>query len=81
VESQRVPAIQIHCEPQLGMRGLYPNLSIRDSYGYDVQNLVNVISYLDGNHTISEVAVKCRIEISEVHNILELLSKQELIIQ
>jgi aminopeptidase-like protein len=47
VESQRFPKLKLIGEPQLGKRGLYPNLSIKGNYS-DTHDLMNLISILDG---------------------------------
>ena len=42
-------------EPQLGKRGLYPNLSTKAS-GEQVMAMMNLITYFDGNRTLLEIA-------------------------
>lgn len=42
-------------EPQLGKRGLYPNLSTRDS-GVQVRDMMNLLAYSDGQLTLFEIA-------------------------
>ncbi len=79
IESYRVPRIKVSCEPQLGKRGLYPNISRRDNNSDFVKNLQNVISYLDGSHTIEDIAETCRINKQEVEDLLQILSDKELI--
>lgn len=79
VESCRLPKIRVLCEPQLGKRGLYSNISTRESYLSSIQNINNILSYLDGNHTIQDIAAKCNLEPSEVELILDVLMHHELI--
>lgn len=79
IESTRVPKVKILCEPQLGKRGLYPNLSKRDAYSANVKNLQDVISYLDGQHTIEEIAQLCEINQRKVLEILEILLREDLL--
>jgi len=45
----------VHCEPQLGKRGLYPTLSTKAS-GAEVRSMMNLISYCDGAHSLLEIA-------------------------
>lgn len=45
------------CEPQLGKRGLYPNLSTKESV-LIVRDMRNMIAYCDGNHDLLEIADK-----------------------
>lgn len=42
-------------EPQLGRRGLYPNLSTRDS-GAQVRDMMNLLAYSDGHLSLFEIA-------------------------
>jgi len=60
------------CEPQLGKRGLYPNISTKSSTA-EVRNLMNVISFLDGNLDLLEIAEKCQVSYGEVLSIVERL--------
>lgn len=79
IESQRVPKISVLCEPQLGKRGLYPNLSRRDAYSINLRNMANVISYLDGAHTIDEISESCGIDQAEVVRLIQILHDRDLI--
>jgi aminopeptidase-like protein len=60
------------CEPQLGKRGMYPNTSTK-SIRAEVRNLMNVISFLDGNRDLLEIAEKCQVSYGEVLSIVERL--------
>jgi aminopeptidase-like protein len=60
------------CEPQLGKRGLYPNTSTKSSTA-EVRNLLNVISFLDGNLDLLEIAEKCEVSYGSVLSIVERL--------
>lgn len=42
-------------EPQLGKRGLYPNLSMRNS-GEHIRDMMNLLAYSDGELTLFEIA-------------------------
>jgi aminopeptidase-like protein len=66
------------CEPQLGKRGLYPNTSTKSS-GIEVRNLMNVISFLDGDLDLLEIAEKCQITYAEVSGIVEKLLHEGLL--
>lgn len=46
---------QVLCEPQLGKRGLYPNVSDMDAIP-KVRLIVNILTYLDGNYTLIDLA-------------------------
>jgi aminopeptidase-like protein len=77
IEDNRTPKIRTLGEPQLGKRNLYPNTSIKN--GQSVRDLVNVISYLDGQHNLVEIAKKLSITQNEVFDIIEILEKNNLI--
>jgi aminopeptidase-like protein len=55
--SARAPVYRatVLCEPQLGKRGLYPDLSTRGS-GLEARTLTNVLAYADGTRDLAEIA-------------------------
>ena len=58
------PIVKVFCEPQLGKRGLYPNISTKQS-GNIVENMMNFISYCDGSNSILEISEICGIDFDE----------------
>lgn len=52
-------------EPQLGKRGLYPNLSKKGEY-HTIDALMWVLNYSDGNHDLIEIANKSQLPIKEL---------------
>lgn len=58
------PKVKVLCEPQLGKRGLYPEISTKDS-GEVVKNMMNFISYCDGTNSILEISDICKIDFNE----------------
>jgi len=79
IESQRVPKSTILCEPQMGRRNLYSNLSTRQSYSTQTRKMMDILSYLDGDHTLEEVSNKCGIELKQINEILEILLAHEIV--
>jgi aminopeptidase-like protein len=77
LEDNRTPRIRTLGEPQLGKRNLYPNTSIKN--GHSIRELMNVISYLDGQHNLVEIAKKLSITQNEVFNIIEILEESNLV--
>lgn len=71
-ENNYTPILNVFCEPQLGKRGLYPNISTKNS-GHTVRNMMNIISYCDGKMTILEISEICNLNFFETHEILEKL--------
>ena len=70
--------VNVLCEPQLGKRGLYPNVSTKTS-GIEIRNQMNVISYFDGSTDLLQIADKCKISYNEVLEVLEKLTNSGLI--
>ena len=77
-------------EPQMGRRNLYPTLSLRDSTfdskytagedtSYSSREIMNVLSYCDGEHDSREIAELVALAPVEVDGILNLLAREELI--
>jgi aminopeptidase-like protein len=55
VEANRTLRTTVPCEPQLGKRGLYPQLATRDS-GLQVRKMMNLIAYADGTRDLLGIA-------------------------
>lgn len=72
------PKLNIKCEPQLGKRGLYPNISNKESIE-SVNDLMNFISYCDGTNSILEISEICKIDFNNSYKYYILLKKNGLI--
>jgi len=79
VEGNRVPLATTFCEPQLGRRGLYPNLSTLNSYSINVRQVADVLSFSDGTMTIDEIAKACKITRGEADIIFKTLRNKGLV--
>ncbi len=55
IESLKRPKLNTLCEPQLGKRGLYPQLSTKETKSI-VSNLMNCNAYCDGQLDTLEIA-------------------------
>jgi aminopeptidase-like protein len=66
------------CEPQLGKRGLYPELSIKGS-DIGVRSMIDLISYCDGEKTLLEIANLVNKPVWELFPIIRQLINQRLI--
>ena len=64
----------VHCEPQLGKRGLY-NISSND----DPDTLVNILAYVDGKLDLLNISKILNIDFFECYEICETLEKNQLI--
>jgi aminopeptidase-like protein len=67
-EKNCYPKINVFCEPQLGKRGLYPNISTAES-GKKVRDLMNVISFCDGEHSLLDISEKCNLCFLKVYDL------------
>lgn len=71
IENQRVPKLKIRCEPQLGKRGLFPNLSTNNSHTKAVMEMMDVISFFDGGHSLADISQKTGVTLTTVAAIVE----------
>lgn len=55
IEENYFPVMQVVCEPQLGKRGLYPNLSTESTWK-QVRVMMDLISWSDGTKSLVEIA-------------------------
>jgi aminopeptidase-like protein len=78
LETNRVWKLDNLCEPQLGKRGLYPSLSTLDT-SVQIRDLMNVISYLDGNMDLLTISSKCNLKYGEVLDIIRKLIESKLL--
>lgn len=78
IEGQVFPKSLVMCEPHLGKRGLYDNISkVGSSRGS--RNLLDVWSYCDGKHTIKSLAEKTGLPVEGVRKILQKLYQEGLV--
>lgn len=72
------PRVNQFCEPQLGKRGLYPNLSIKNGYS-DISKLMNVLTYCDGTNDLDDLKEIAKISNQDLEKILDILYSANLI--
>jgi aminopeptidase-like protein len=78
LENNRRYRMRLPCEPQLGKRGLYPNVSRRGSAN-EAAVLRQVIAYADGEHDVIDIANLVGAPAEDVCAIVEELRKASLI--
>ncbi len=78
LENNFYPIIKVLGEPQLSKRNLYPSLSKRGSTA-SVNNLMDLISYSDGNHDLIDIADKIDVPIWKLYEHVEVLIKHKLL--
>ena len=72
------PKIKTLCEPQLGKRGLYPNISDKSSQE-KIMDFMNFISYCDGKNSILEISLLCNINFFKAFKFFEILKNNKLL--
>lgn len=71
---------KVNCvyEPQLGKRGLYPDISIKNS-SIHVRDMMNFLVYTDGINDLIEISDKINVPVSDQINMAEKLIGANLI--
>ncbi|RDY27378.1 DUF4910 domain-containing protein [Lachnotalea glycerini] len=78
LEYNRNYMVQCLCEPQLGKRGLYPDISKKGTYG-EIQNITNFIAYADGQNDLIDISNITNISIEKLIPIVIKLLQEGLI--
>ena len=73
-----IPKNKILCEPQMGKRGLYPNLSTK-SNSKESKNFLSFLQYADGKNDLELIAKKIKINLRLAGKIYILLKKNNLV--
>jgi aminopeptidase-like protein len=55
IESNCFPKVTVFCEPHLSKHGLYPTLSTESNYEV-MKQMMNLIAYSDGKHSLLDIA-------------------------
>jgi aminopeptidase-like protein len=79
IESNRVPKAKVYGEPHLSPRGLYPTVSSVDNFSHKAQDLLNALSFMDGNHTLEDIGNACGLAPQSLMEIIRLLILEDLI--
>jgi aminopeptidase-like protein len=66
-------------EPQLGRRGLYPNLSTLETRR-QVENILNLLTYSDGSRDLIAIADKIGVPCWNLFNLVDRLKKERLLV-
>ena len=73
-----IPKNKILCEPQMGKRGLYPNLSTK-SKSKKSENPMDFLQYADGKNDLEIISKKIKINLRVAKKIYILLKKNNLV--
>tara|TARA_Y100001933_G_scaffold6511_1_gene5909 strand:+ start:236 stop:1522 length:1287 start_codon:yes stop_codon:yes gene_type:complete len=80
IETCLYPLLAFPCEPQLGKRGLYPNISTKTS-GNLVSKRMDVLCFCNGKNSIFDISKFTKIELAEVVSELKILSDAGVVIE
>jgi len=72
------PEINVKCEPQLGKRGLRPNISQKGFLG-DINTRSDFIAYADGKNTIFDISNKIKKNVNLLNKEVKILKKHGLL--
>jgi aminopeptidase-like protein len=78
LERNSYPKVTILCEPQLGKRDLYPAL-LTEHTNSKVMQMLNLITWSDGAHSLIDIAELCDSPIWELYPIIKKLENHKLI--
>ena len=78
LEKNEFLKVNVLCEPQLGKRGLYPNLSTKKR-NKEVRVMMNLISWCDGEHNLINIADKIGVPAWELYKIVDKLKSHDLL--
>lgn len=78
IEKNTIPQTKIMGEPQLGKRGLYPDLSIKGQYD-DIRLMTNFISLCDGTKDLIELAEELSCNFQDLLKVVDILETEEII--
>ncbi len=74
----RIPKIMVKCEPQLGKRGLYSQISTKKE-DRRRRNLMNFITYADGTNDLIQISIIIGVNFNICHEICSLLEQHNLV--
>ena len=60
------PISTVLCEPQLGKRDLYPNISKINKGEHPSKLRMDILAYCDANHTLFDIALKLNVNIEKI---------------
>jgi aminopeptidase-like protein len=78
LEKNNYYKVNVLCEPQLGKRGLYPNISTKTSSD-TVKTMMDFIAYADGNNDLIDIANIIGVQAGELFDIVDKMKTAKLI--
>ena len=77
-EKNQFPELRQPCEPFLTKKNLYPTLSSIKQKKI-TKDLMNIISYCDGKHSIEQISIKTGLKLIKTKKIIRILKKNALL--
>ncbi len=74
----KYPVAKYMCEPQMGKRNLYPNLSIKQPKN-ETRNLMNFLQYADGKNSLEEISKLIKLNFNKTKWVYYQLKKNNLV--
>ena len=78
-EKAVIPITKIKCEPFLTKYNLTSTLSKKNEKSYNIGNILNLISFCDGNRTIETISKLINLDLSKAKKILLILKKNKIV--
>ncbi len=78
-EKAVIPITKIKCEPFLTKYNLISTLSKKNEKSYNIGNILNLISFCDGNRTIETISKLINLDLSKAKKILLILKKNKIV--
>lgn len=78
IENDYIYKVKCLCEPQLGKRGLYPTLSVKNSTRA-VRDMMNFIAYADGENNLVDISNKIGVAVWDLYPIIDKLKSANLL--
>ena len=78
IERDLIPVSKILCEPQMGKRGLYPNIS-KKIPAIKTRLMMTILSYCDETNSVFDISKLCNISTRKTLKVINLLHKNKLI--
>jgi aminopeptidase-like protein len=79
IEGNKIYRPTVLCEPQMGRRNLYPTLGAGVSMEIDVETIMNILAYSDGECDVLCIANKLKLPMLEIIEKIEILVKEKLL--
>jgi len=70
-----------YCEPQLGKRGLYPNLGSQKIKEDFVSGMMWILNLSDGNYDLIDISLRSKIPVKKLYPILEKLIEEGILVR